>query len=195
MAVNKIFGLGMCKTGTTSLHRALKQLGFRSVHYPRLPEILSGQFDWMDDYDAASDIPIVPFYPQLDAAYPGSKFILTVRNVDEWLQSMEKWWGAEATTEYIIDIRLAVFGINTFRADRLKYVYEKHLRDVREYFKNRPDDLLIMNICEGDGWEKLCPFLKKSAPDVKFPFIVPEPRTYPEKPKRRGWLGFVKLSR
>jgi hypothetical protein len=28
---------------------------------------------------------------------------------------------------------------------------------------------LVMNIIEGDGWEKLCPFLNKEIPSVDFP--------------------------
>jgi hypothetical protein len=48
------------------------------------------------------------------------------------------------------------------------------LRDVQEYFKDRPADLLVMNICAGEGWEKLCPFLNRDAiPSRDFPFIVP----------------------
>jgi hypothetical protein len=26
-----------------------------------------------------------------------------------------------------------------------------------------------MNICAGDGWDKLCPFLGKTAPNAPFP--------------------------
>jgi hypothetical protein len=40
---------------------------------------------------------------------------------------------------------------------------------VKEYFRDRPDDLLVMNICAGEGWEKLCPFLGLAIPKVKFP--------------------------
>ena len=41
--------------------------------------------------------------------------------------------------------------------------------EINTYFKNRPNDLLVMNICEGDGWEMLCPFLGTDIPDVPFP--------------------------
>lgn len=87
----KIFGLGLSKTGTASLHHAFKEMGFESKHFPKVPEIFTGDFRCLDNYEAACDISIVPYYPQLDAAYPGAKFILNVRNVDDWLQSMEKW--------------------------------------------------------------------------------------------------------
>ncbi|HEY2989803.1 MAG TPA: sulfotransferase [Candidatus Binatia bacterium] len=181
----KIFGVGLSKTGTTSLHHAFKALGFSSTHFPKIPQAFAGRFRCVDDYDAASDISVVPYYPQFDAVYPGSKFILTVRKIDDWLASMETWWRRERKpTEYMIRVRLAVFGIHTFNPDRLKYVYEKHVADVGEYFKDRPGDLLTLNICAGEGWEKLCPFLSRPIPDADFPFVVPGGKT-----KKRAVLG------
>ena len=48
--------------------------------------------------------------------------------------------------------------------------FEKKASDARGYFsKNRPNDLLVMNICDGEGWEVLCPFLNKPIPNVIFP--------------------------
>ncbi len=52
---------------------------------------------------------------------------------------------------------------------RLSYVYDTHVKNVRDYFKDRPDDLLVMNIFEGDGWDRLCSFLGKERPGVDFP--------------------------
>ena len=56
-------------------------------------------------------------------------------------------------------------------AGRLIYVdrYKNHNREVNEYFKDRPDDLLVMDVTAGDGWEKLCPFLGVDIPDIDFP--------------------------
>jgi hypothetical protein len=185
----KIFGIGLSKTGTTSLHHAFKELGFESKHFPKVPEIFTGRFRCLDKYDAACDVSIVPYYPQLDAAYPGSKFILTVRDVDDWLQSMESWWRRERKpSEYIIQVRLAVFGVHAFHAGRLKYVYEKHAADLEKYFAGRPDDLLVLNICGGEGWEKLCPFLNRPAPETSFPCVVPG-----SQPKKKVILGFFKV--
>ena len=41
--------------------------------------------------------------------------------------------------------------------------------DVLSYFRDRSDDILILDIISGDGWEKLCPFLDRDIPDVPFP--------------------------
>ncbi len=171
----KIFGIGLSKTGTTSLNQALIELGYKSVHYPQRAELFSGDFGCLDDYDAATDIPIAPYYPQLDERYPGSKFILTVREVDDWLQSMERWLSQNRRpSEFVLRVRMAVYGVVAFHAGRLRYVYEKHVRDVKEYFKDRPADLLALNICAGEGWGKLCSFLNhKPVPPSAFPFVVP----------------------
>jgi hypothetical protein len=146
----KIFGIGLSKTGTTSLNQALIELGFKSVHDSQRAELFSGDFG-------------------------GSKFILTVRDVEDWLQSMERWLTPNrGPGEFVLRVRMAAYEVVKFHAGRLRYVYEKHLRDVQEYFKDRPADLLVMNICAGEGWEKLCSFLNyEPVPWSAFPFVVP----------------------
>lgn len=32
-----------------------------------------------------------------------------------------------------------------------------------------PGDLLVIDICAGERWEKLCPYLGCEAPDISFP--------------------------
>ena len=183
----KIFAIGLSKTATKSLDQALKELGFESKHMPKIPKILAGNFRCLDQYDAVSDIPVVPYYPQLDKAYPGSKFILTVRNIEDWLRSMERMFNRpHKPSKWRMQVRIAVYGIHTFHADRLRYVYERHVREVNEYFKDRPQDLLIMDICAGEGWDKLCSFLNKSVPRTDFPFIRSGVR---RKAKRQGVLS------
>jgi hypothetical protein len=92
----KILGAGLSKTGTSSLHAALQILGFYGLHFDRdrLNEILSGQvtqpnFRCYDDVDVVTDLPSAYFYRELAAAYPDSKIILTVRDLDAWWRSVE----------------------------------------------------------------------------------------------------------
>jgi hypothetical protein len=68
-------------------------------------------------------------------------------------------------------LRVAVYGSYSFNEERFSYVYELHYRNVIEYFKGRPESLLVINICEGEGWNKLCPFLKAPILDKHFPFM------------------------
>ncbi len=99
----KYFCIGRNKTGTTSISKAFEDLGF-IVGSQTLAEMLpdqnyfSGVFDPIIEYcKSARVFQDVPFsYPDtfkhLDAAYRGSKFILTVRDdADQWFQSITRF--------------------------------------------------------------------------------------------------------
>jgi len=47
--------------------------------------------------------------------------------------------------------------------------YENYNKRAIEHFKERTDKLLVMNIIDGDGWDKLCNFLNKPIPNKPFP--------------------------
>ena len=48
-------------------------------------------------------------------------------------------------------------------------IYREYNRGVLEYFQGR-DDLLVMDIEQGDGWDKLCDFLGCPVPDKPLPW-------------------------
>ena len=71
--------------------------------------------------------------------------------------------------------RLDIFGTYKFHADRCLYVYRLHRKNAIEYFQDRSQDFLVMDICQGDGWEKLCPFLEiDQIPEIPFPYKRPQ---------------------
>lgn len=49
--------------------------------------------------------------------------------------------------------------------------FREHNQNVIEYFKDRSNKLLIMNVFDGDGWDKLCSFLECNIPNTKFPYV------------------------
>lgn len=180
----KIFGLGLSKTGTSSLGEALNMLGIPTIHYPfdddTYHELMQGNFELSilkNTYQSIVDIPAAPYYAQWDRQYPGSKFILTLREPQIWVKSAEKHW--ELMMQWWTEfpkfqrfqrfISAVVYGTIGFNADRFLFAYETHVQNVQRYFQNRPADLLIMDICAGEGWEKLCPFLGLPQPTVPFP--------------------------
>ncbi len=175
----KILGIGMPRTGTTSLWRALCLLGYKSVHLPQEP------ISALHKYDAGCDVTITMVYKELDLRFPGSKFILTVRDMPAWLASMEWLLNAQdrgekapagwvaRRTHLAMRIRREFYKREDFETEHFRRLHLAHLEDVREYFKDRPGDLLTMDICAGDGWEKLCPFLGKPVPDESFPNLNP----------------------
>lgn len=68
-------------------------------------------------------------------------------------------------------MRMWIYGVGCPKGNEYIYVrrFETHNKEVLEYFKHRPNDLLVMDLAAGDGWENLCAFLRKQAPDVPFP--------------------------
>jgi len=181
--MNKVFGLGLSKTGTSSLAEALGALGIRTIHYPSdeatFECLRNGRYRLpvLEEYQGAVDIPVAPFYAQLDAEYPGSRFVLTVRDPEAWLRSVELhwelmmgWWhrypGFQRFQEFI---SACVYGSVGFSRQRFLYAYETHRRNVESYFRERPGDLLVLDICGGEGWEALCPFLGVEIPEIPFP--------------------------
>ncbi len=173
----KLFGIGLSKTGTTSLARALQILGYRTKDYLGVDSYAAGDLssinlEEIDAHDAFTDTPIPSFYKELDAQYPGSKFILTTRDMDEWLRSCQKQFTKrivsrhnEATRELHTDL----YGCFEFDAEKYANGYTRFVNGVLDYFKERPQDLLVIDICGGETWEKLCGFLGKPLPDIPFP--------------------------
>ncbi len=213
METTKIFNIGLPKTGTHSLHTALQHLGYRSLHNPLelRQQSYEGRYRFdRDDWDALTNFG-EHCYPQLDRAYPNSKFILTVREMDRWLDSYRRqieastgqedamrlfnrraWyrprtWRQAFRKQSGIDVRLSslhvrleIFGIYRFNAERCRYVYETHYNNALHHFRDRKKDLLILDVCRGDGWEKLCRFLGcDDVPDTRFPCEYVGPRVHP----------------
>lgn len=168
----KIFCIGFHKTGTTSLSFALNTLGYRVTGPNGVddPDISSNVLQMVDDlvrrYDAFQDNPWPIAYKELDRKYPGSKFILTLRDSDAWIDSQVRHFGRQETP-----MRKWIYGVGCPQGNEEIYleVFERHNMEVLDYFKDRPHDLLVMNLAKRDGWEKLCPFLGVRIPDVEFP--------------------------
>ena len=128
-----------------------------------------------DNYDVYSDMPIAFFYKELDSMYPNSKFILTLRDKESWLKSCQNFFPRPKKTFFMDgwgkyqQIHFSFFGSPYFDQKKFSRSYDNHLNDVMMYFKNRKEDLLLMDIVGGDGYEKLCPFLGLKTINKKFP--------------------------
>lgn len=174
---SKIFGIGLSKTGTSSLAQALQRLGFRTKDCMGARSYVPGdlssiEMDTVLAHDALTDTPIPSFYRELDARFPGSKFILTVRERAAWLQSCRKQFNersAAAQSEAHRRLFEDLYGTNLFDEQRFAEGYERFVAGVREYFRHRPADLLVLDVTGSDGWDKLCPFVGRPVPDVPFP--------------------------
>lgn len=193
----RIFGIGMHKTATTSLHTALRILGFKSGHWQNahwakaIYQEMSGagRSRTLEQFYALSDLPIPVLFRELDAAYPGSKFILTVRNEWVWLESVRRHWSHEhnkfrvnwSVDPFTHKIHRVLYGQKGFDAKIFIDRYRQHNREVMEYFRDRPNDLLVIDMnLAAEKWEELCRFLDTEIPKVPYPHHFKTPAIEPE---------------
>lgn len=172
----KLFGVGFHKTGTSSLGRALEQLGYR-VGGPfgvRDPGIAGSAWAEaqrrLEGVDAVQDNPWPLLYRELDEAHPHGRFVLTVRPTDDWWASVLGHFGGRSTPmrEWIYgEGNGDPVGHEALYRER----YERHNAAVRAYFADRPDTLLVLRLTEGEGWAELCAFLGRPVPDHAFPRV------------------------
>ncbi|GME48377.1 nad dependent epimerase [Neofusicoccum parvum] len=198
--------LGMSRTGTLGLYWSLNLLGYRTYH---MVEILNnGERDlnltveaykakyedgrpygreeldrWYGQYDAVCDLPAWLFVEEMYAAYPDAKFILTDRNVDDWVRSMHNTVFAATASKFIralglidwvlmrpfrtICINLSIDHCGWGDDTRTAEVYRQHVERVKATIPS--EQLLYLRLEEGITWEKLCTFLDKPVPDVPIP--------------------------
>tara|TARA_R100000306_G_C4379973_1_gene143745 strand:+ start:5114 stop:5815 length:702 start_codon:yes stop_codon:yes gene_type:complete len=199
----KIFCVGFNKTGTTSLGRAMSDLGY-SVGDQKIAENLHAGYLQRNfrkiirhsmTADFFQDIPYsCPFtFVALDLNFKDAKFILTVRDSSEqWYNSITKFhtlkWGKNGNLPTKEDLKEAdyVFKGYPWIMNRIMFqspeespynrkvliaAYERHIENVKEYFKDRPESLLILNVAEDGAYQKLARFLNTKTDKVDFPWL------------------------
>lgn len=135
---HKVFCVGTGKTGTTSVEKALCDLGYKMGDQAKGEMLLNDYanrnfkniINFCKKADAFQDVPFsFPFtFIALDLAFPKSKFILTIRDSDEqWYNSLIKFHskvhsktGKIPTEE---DLKLATYRYKGFAWDVRQKVY------------------------------------------------------------------------
>lgn len=160
--VGKIFGIGLTKTGTLSLSQALNIIGYKSKHYPI-------SLDEINEYEATTDIPVSCRYKELDIMYPNSKFILTTRNFESWIETTSrKPLDKHKPSLWKIETRLRMYGVLHWDRTAWTTAYDTYHENVRRYFSKR-DNYLELPLESIDKWDILCQFLNKSKPLQPYP--------------------------
>jgi len=208
----EVIGAGFGRTGTLSLKRALEILGFDPCYHFRsllvsrharqwLAIADSDRPDWstvFSDYRATTDWPAAAYWRELAAAYPEAKLILTVRDEDDWYDSVRDtiWrlrdvmpgrWPGFRSIAAVAD-RVIWNGEFDGRADERDFAiarYRNHNEDVQRALP--ADRLLVFDV--RDGWEPLCQFLDVSVPDG-----VPFPHSNDRQTMRR-YIGLISTLR
>lgn len=169
----KVFGVGLNKTGTTTLARCLRILGFEhtscSLELTRQYQRgnLQRLFEHADQFESFEDWPWPLVYKEMDRRYDNAKFILTCRSsADKWFDSLWRHALRTGPTEF----RDIAYGHTMPLGKKEEHIaaYRRHNRTVREYFSDRPE--LLLEICwADDGWNKLCSFLDVGIPAQEVP--------------------------
>jgi len=166
----KVFGIGLGKTGTTSLGCILKDLGYKHCGFERalLFNYIRKERDLIErclsDFESFEDYPWPLMYRELAKRYPNAKFILTLRNdVDQWYDSLSNHLrviGGNATYRITHSCWNPLFD-----EENCKKFYERHNNEAINFFGPQSKRLLIVNWVEESGWDRICKFLGKPIPE------------------------------
>ena len=190
----RIIGAGIGRTGTNSLKLALEQLGFGPCHHmfevrdnpAQLPgweaAARGAAVNWdniFEGYKSQVDWPGARYWRELAGYFPNAKIILTVRDPDQWYDSVEATIlpllasRGKLPTPHLnalvemADETVAVQLFSGQMTDRAhaKSVFRKHISTVQAEIPE--DRLLTFDMRE--GWVPLCRFLGADVPDLPFP--------------------------
>jgi hypothetical protein len=187
----KILGIGLSKTGTASLTRALTLLGFHAMHFTNqlTNEVLKLEDAFL--FDALVDTPVCAVFETLYHMFPRSKFIYTVREPIGWEASFSAHYRFYHASTGFDGIRnqLATRGASQRGQERAAIyaslfgahanavaAWQAYDQRVRSFFAaHDAARLLVIDIAAGEGWARLCPFVDRPVPPVDFPW---ENRSY-----------------
>ncbi|KAH7321822.1 P-loop containing nucleoside triphosphate hydrolase protein [Rhexocercosporidium sp. MPI-PUGE-AT-0058] len=209
----QVLCLGLSRTSTMSLWVALKKLGYNTYHFMEVgePDNIKDQhllcwrealeakvlgkgkpygreeFDKvLGRYSAVTDAPNACFADELLEIYPNAKVILSVRDPDKWVASMETsyyrilgWapFTALAFFDKIIGTERAVCLLilqqwtngHIYNREKLREGFIRHNQHIRDIVPK--GNLFEFQLEEIGGWGPLCEFLGKDIPDEPYPRI------------------------
>jgi hypothetical protein len=199
----KLIGAGLPRTATTSQMIALEMLGLpcyhmrdmmadRATSIPQWRHALEGDGPWdelFEGKDSVVDWPGSYHWRELIDVYPDAKVLLSVRDADSWVRSMQDtisqiWFGDTlmhhlARAQYHIDPLFAGW-IDLLRDmwDRSGVVQggdETRMAETMEQWNQDVIDtvpserLLVWH--PKDGWEPLCELVDAPVPDAPLPNV------------------------
>lgn len=207
----EIIGPGFGRTGTNSLKMALEHLGFGPCHHMfevrDNPELIKDwealargeTVDWgtvFAGYRSQVDWPGAKYWRELAEHFPDAKVVLTVRDPDEWFDSVQATLVPfiEARGEHpaphpnaIAEMAYELIVVPTFD-DRMSdrehatRVFREHIAEVQATIP--AERLLTFDLRQ--GWEPLCQFLGVAVPDMPFPATNSSKQFHEEEWKDQG---------
>jgi hypothetical protein len=186
-----VIGAGLGRTATFSMKFALEHLGLGPCYH--MSEVLAGarrnialwldaidgKPDWdtiFDGFQSTTDYPACTYWRELANHYPEAKMVLTVRDADNWFDSVsatifsEEMQGSLAGSPAEAMMQGAIFDAFGDRLSDRAFMtdwFERRNQDVIDALP--PERLLVFSPKE--GWGPLCTFLGVPVPDVPFPRV------------------------
>lgn len=191
----EVIGAGFGRNGTDSLRKALEHLGLGPCHH--MAEVIQSPMQlalWravedgrqtalkeaLAGFRSQVDWPGAAYWEKLIRLYPEAKVILSVRDPDDWFDSIQativpfiEKMSAQSEDLHLRElaqwsgrvILRDVFGNQLNDRSHAKAVYRAHTQRLVETVP--ADRLLVFEVA--DGWAPLCAFLGVASPTELFP--------------------------
>tara|TARA_R110000803_G_scaffold102782_2_gene170915 strand:+ start:262 stop:879 length:618 start_codon:yes stop_codon:yes gene_type:complete len=144
--------------------------------------------------DAFQDVPFsYDFtYKYLDTSFPNSKFILSIRDTpEEWYNSLVRFHSKLISNKpltynnllkvtglvwegWLVEAMISLYNTSKedlYNKEVLINHYINYNKEIIEYFKDRPNDLLVINLKEEGSYLNFCKFLGKNPIRSNFPHL------------------------
>lgn len=170
---DKIFIIGLPRTGTTSICAALLNLGYCVAHTAYTHRC-------MNDAQVIADTPVFCDYKSLADQYPNAKFIYLARELSLWLPSIRQLLqrmhknisredgGFNPILKRCYQDVFSPFTLENFKQDEfLIQCYQRHQENIFDFFKNNSTNLLSIDISKKGAYSQMLRFLKKNGLEEK----------------------------
>lgn len=206
----RVLVLGASRTGTMSMYSALETLGYTPYHMAKAVQAPKSNLNvWAEgleakyqgegkpfgraefdkilgNFDACCDVPCIAFAEELIEAYPEAKIVITTRDAEKWLHSMQTTAGRVLgwrSWEWLAPWDKALSEPFWRHANALMPNFfgtmtdwsvngPAHKRFVEHYELVRrcsPPERTLDHYQVSDGWGPLCEFLGHDVPQENFP--------------------------
>ena len=121
----------------------------------------------IESWDALSDVPIPGLYRQLARRWPNSRFILVIREPQDWARSVQSHLRQRRLSpynriQYLPYLPRSVERITELGEKDLIAIHEQHTAQVKRFIHQElehPKRLCTVDIRDGDVGERICSFL------------------------------------
>ena len=203
----KLIGAGLPRTATTTQMIVLEMLGLPCYHMrdmmadpatsvPQFRKALEGDADWDEIFEGKEsevDWPASYHWRELIDVYPDAKVLLSVRDADGWVRSMENTINQVFFGDSLMHhLARAQYHVDPLYAAWIDLLTEMNWGEERGAFAGTNGEpgamaaamerwnqevidtvpaerLLVWD--PKDGWEPLCEFLEVPVPDAPMPYV------------------------